>query len=665
MAATLIDADLEDSQGVDQRQLTPQGELVQWVMTRVDDWKNQRDQAFSDLWNEYYRLWRGRWTSADKNRNSERSRIVTPALAQAIEMTVAELEEAAFGREVWVQILGEDGSPDANQQGAIGRKLLTDLAKDGAKRQIAIAMLIGALYGTLAAKVVVEEATTIRLEKDQSGNMAPVEYPKIKVYPVAIPCTELVPDPEAEDAVSGLGIAHDCVRSKSFLLKYDWGREYALTSAESIDPDWTQSDKMDPEDTVSIKDHSVRITEWHGMVPERLINLPPIAEAALVDTPAPKSEKLVEAIVIIADGSKLLKGIENPFFMKDRSIVACQFELVPGKFWGRGVSEKGYNPQKALDGELRMRMDVMGIIGNPMLAIDGTAMPRGFDMRIRPGKTWLTNGNPKEALTPIVFPGLDPASFNQTAELERMVQMGTGALDSATPLAENRRNETLGGTSIIAGTFVKRTKRALRRINEDFIEPIVQKIVWRKLQYDPQRYQADFEFRVIAGLGIVAREVEGAQMIQMAGMLPPGSPAQLMATKALFDLSASPFRDEMMAAIDQMMQPDPKQQQTQEQAQQIALATAVAQLEEHKTTALKNLADVELKKAQAFLAMAQAQTGMAEPQARQAELQMEFHKIMVSMAELEQYKRQVDVSAIKAQADLLLAKKKGSESSAK
>ena len=74
-------------------------QLVNWIMERVQKWRAQRDSGFKDRWDEYYRIWRGRWNTLDKNRNSERSRLIAPALSQAIEMTVAEMEEATFGRE--------------------------------------------------------------------------------------------------------------------------------------------------------------------------------------------------------------------------------------------------------------------------------------------------------------------------------------------------------------------------------------------------------------------------------------------------------------------------------------------------------------------------------------------------------------------------------------
>ena len=652
--------------------MTRKAELCAWVMEKVDRWKDQRDTAWQALWSEYYRLWRGRWISEDKTRNSERSRIVTPALAQALEMTVAELEEALFGREQWIDVLDDNGNPDHEDTNGYRKRLLGDMARDRVPSAVTQSLLTGALYGAMAAKVVVEETTDYRLEKIEDENGQPqnkvVPYPRVKVCIVPIPVTELVPDPEGETVEDMLGIAHDCRRPKTTLLRFPWGKEYALTPAESMEADWREYGKDDPEDKVGVDDHSVRLTEWHGLVPARLLAEPKdddVLGKLLVEEadPSEDMDSLVEAIVIIADGCKVLQAIANPFIMKDRSIVAAPFEKVPGRFWGRGVMEKGYNPQKALDGEVRMRMDVMAIIGNPMIGIDATALPRGFDMRVRPGKAWMTNGPPKYAIHPIVFPGLDPASFNQTSEMERMVQMGTGAMDTATPLRENRRYETASGASMIAGTFVKRAKRALRTINQDFIEPLIQKVVWRKLQYDPQRYTGAFDFRVVSTLGIVAREMEQGQLTQMIGLLPPGSPAQLVAVKAIFDSTSSPYKAEMMAAVTSMLTPDPEQQQMQQMVQQLQMAQLQGEVQKLGSETMKNLADVELKKGQTIKAIAEAQAAAAQPGVDQAALQLEVGKLMLGLRELEQYARQIDVSAITAQANLIKAKKQGEKSS--
>ena len=59
-------------------------ELLGFITSRLDEWEEYRDNNYGDKWNEYYRLWRGIWQEQDKTRGSERSRLISPALQQAV-----------------------------------------------------------------------------------------------------------------------------------------------------------------------------------------------------------------------------------------------------------------------------------------------------------------------------------------------------------------------------------------------------------------------------------------------------------------------------------------------------------------------------------------------------------------------------------------------------
>jgi len=72
-------------------------ELVSFVVEHCDRWRTYRDINFLPQWEEYERIFRGQWASEDKTRESERSRIVTPATQQAVETRHAEIIEAIFG----------------------------------------------------------------------------------------------------------------------------------------------------------------------------------------------------------------------------------------------------------------------------------------------------------------------------------------------------------------------------------------------------------------------------------------------------------------------------------------------------------------------------------------------------------------------------------------
>jgi len=140
----------------------------------------------------------------------------------------------------------------------------------------------------------------------------------------------------------------------------------------------------------------VRLTKYYGLVPRELLeNATKEEDEEEVELTGSESKsKYVEAVVVIANGGVLLKAEANPYMMQDRPVVAFPWDVVPGRFWGRGVCEKGYNSQKALDTELRARIDALSLTIHPMLAVDATRLPRGAKPEVRPGKMILTSGDP-------------------------------------------------------------------------------------------------------------------------------------------------------------------------------------------------------------------------------------------------------------------------------
>ncbi len=66
-------------------------ELVAFVIDHTNRWRDYRDVNFMDSWEEYERIFRGQWNVDDKTKDSERSRIVSPATQQAIETRHAEV----------------------------------------------------------------------------------------------------------------------------------------------------------------------------------------------------------------------------------------------------------------------------------------------------------------------------------------------------------------------------------------------------------------------------------------------------------------------------------------------------------------------------------------------------------------------------------------------
>jgi hypothetical protein len=307
--------------------------------------------------------------------------------------------------------------------------------------------------------------------------------------------------------------------------------------------------------------------------------------------------------------------------MGDRCFIAYQHDTVPNQFWGRGVAEKGYNPQKALDAEMRGRIDAMALAIHPMMGMDGSRMPRGANFSISPGKNVITNGDPNQILKPFNFGQVNNNTFSQSGELERMVQMGTGAMDSATPIGENRRNETAGGMSMIQGGSLKRISRTLGNIERNFMGPFIHKAAWRFMQFAPERYPAtDIKFKVDSTLGMVARELEQQQFASMMNTVPPESPAFWMLLKGVYEYSSLSNREQMIPIIDQMMQQSlQKQAQPEQEDPLIALKKQEIQVE-----------------AQLDQAKLQQKEGddQRDHQINQAKLQLEQQKLVLQREEM-------------------------------
>lgn len=557
--------------------------LVKWVLTQVESWEEYRDNNFEKDWKEYYRSWKQVWVTQEKSRDSERSKFISPALQQAIEMAVAEAEEATFGRQKWIDMEDDLMDEQKTDMALIRDQLIEDMDLNNVPDAIAECYLNGAIYGTGIAKIIVEE--TSEMQTDEIGVTGDVTYTKCSLE--AICPEDFVIEPEARTIPESLGCAHIVVRPKHGVEAKQASGVYKAVPLGDYADDRDVSSKGEWKSSV-ISD-KVEIIEYHGLVPTWLIQ----------DEEVEDSFKMTEAIVTIANRQACLKAVENPFIHKDRSIVAFQWDRVPNRFWGRGVAEKGINSQRALNAELRARQDGLALTIHPMMAADATRLPRGMKLEVAPGKQILTNGDPKQILNPMHFGEMSSHTYQQAGELERMLQMATGSMDSASPLSQNRRNETLGGMSMIAGGAIKRSKRTMQNIERHFLKPLIRKFSWRYMQFDPMRYPSqDYKFIPRSSMGILAREFTQTQIAQAMQVVPPDQPAFGILLENFFNNSSLPDKERIKAEIQKMYQPQPPDPMAQMDAQ-LELEGKQLDNEKTKSEAVKNYAEAEAKEKQA------------------------------------------------------------------
>ena len=364
-------------------------------------------------------------------------------------------------------------------------------------------------------------------------------------------------------------------------------QEQGVYNDEDIGLASTDTDLEPDKELAHYPEDKVRLIKYYGLVPRDLFNDAVAEEDAEVVslTDSAEESEYVEAIVIIANGV-LMKVEENPYMMQDRPIVAFPWDVVPNRFWGRGVCEKGYNSQKALDTELRARIDALALTIHPMMAIDASRLPRGMKPEVRPGKIFLTNGNPAEVLQPFNFGQVGQVTFAQAGQLEQMVQQATGAVDSSGVAGGVNGEATAAGISMSLGAIIKRHKRTLINFQEMFLIPMVQKTAWRYMQYNPELYPAqDFKFIPTSTLGMMAREYEVTQLVQLLQTMPADSPTHSMLIESIVENMNLSNREEMIQRIRQAQQPTPEQQQAQQQQMQMQQQQIQLQMAKEQATA--------------------------------------------------------------------------------
>ena len=596
--------------------------LENWVINKADEWRDHYEANYEQKFDEYYRLWRGIWAAEDKTRDSERSRLISPALQQAVESSVAEVEEATFGRGKWFDIRDDRNDKDPQDIAYLREQLTEDFHFTKTRKAVAECLLNSAVFGTGIGEIVIEEVKEMKPATQplmdgamQAVGVNIVDRVVVKLRPV-LPQNFLI-DPVATSIEDALGVVIDeFVPTHQVKL----GIQNGIYRDVDIETAATDINLEADKELSTFDEDKVRLTKYYGLVPKHLFNEAMLDEEdddemsktlTSDDDDEDEEEGYVEAIIVIANGGKLLKIEENPYMMQDRPVVAFPWDVVPSRFWGRGICEKGYNSQKALDAELRARIDALALTVHPMIAMDASRMPRGAKMEVRPGKTILTNGNPAEILQPFKFGNLDQVTFAQAGELQKMVQMATGAIDAAGIPGTINGDAAAGAVSMSMGAIIKRHKRTLINFQESFLIPMIEKTAWRYMQFAPELYPvSDYKFVPSSSLGVIAREYEVTQLVQLLQTLGQDSPMYPMLVSAVIDNMGLSNREELMAQLQQSMQPNPEAEQQAQQAQQ-------QQLEQ------------QAQMAQAQLALIQAQTMEAQARAQKYSIESQLEPEVV------------------------------------
>jgi hypothetical protein len=618
--ATDKEVKIEDQGGYDEPTQADK-DLTAFVVDHCDRWRDYRDTNFLPDWLEYERIFRGEWAVEDKTRESERSRIVTPATQQAVETRHAEIMEAIFGQGDFFDI--EDNIQDVNGNPIdiemIKRQLTEDFKKDKIRKAIDQIELMAEIYGTGIGEIIVktekEYVPATQPIPNQMGQAAigVLERNRIGVKIMPINPKNFLFDPNGTSVDDCMGVA---IEKYVSIHKVVQGIEAGIYRKVNITTTGDDSDLEPTQEVSQYQDEKVLLLTYYGLVPrEYLENLEENKE--IVDLFPDNSEAeeyadLVEAIVVIANDGQLLKAEANPYMMKDRPVLTYQDDTVPNRLLGRGTVEKAFNMQKAIDAQTRSHLDSLALTTSPMIAMDATRLPRGMKFEVKPGKAILTNGAPSEILYPFKFGQTDPNNLATAKDFERMLLQATGTLDSQGMISNVARDGGQGGMSMAVASIIKKYKRTLVNFQEDFLIPFIKKAAFRFMQFDPERYPSvDMNFIPTATLGIIAREYEQQQFIGLLQTLGPNTPVLPVILKGILANSSLSNRMELIAMLEKMSQPDPQAQQMQQMQQQLAMQAAQAQIAVNTTQAEQNRAEATKLSVEAQLMPQEVQAKMS------------------------------------------------------
>ena len=262
---------------------------------------------------------------------------------------------------------------------------------------------------------------------------------------------------------------------------------------------------------------------------------------------------------------------------------------------------------------MRAHRGVDAVRSDEHVGAEATRMPRGFKFEVRPGKTMLTNGNPNEILAPFKFGATDAGNMQTAQTFQSMLLQATGTIDSAGMVGQTVQGEAgLSGMSLALSGLIKKNKRTLMNFQEMFLIPFVEKAAWRYMQFAPEAFPAqDWKFIPASTMGMMAREVEQQQFINLLKTLGPSTPLTPIIMMGIVGNSSLSNRTQLTQMLQQMSQPDQQQQQIQQAQMQLTFQKAQVDIGEVESRIMLNQAKAQNTAADTQLKPIEAQAKLA------------------------------------------------------
>lgn len=227
----------------------------------------------------------------------------------------------------------------------------------------------------------------------------------------------------------------------------------------------------------------------------------------------PSRQYEVEAWMI---GHWIIKAVVNDDPVRARPISKASYEVIPGAFWGRGVSELMRDTQAMCNAAARALANNMGIASGPQVSInDITRIPAGEQVTaMYPWKIWQFEGD--SAVSSSHRP---PIEFFQP---EVMVRDLMEIYDYYAKLADDYTgipayaygqgaDDGAAGTASGLNMLLQQTSKGIRRVISHLDAGLVETTVYRQylhnmLYLDDESVKGDLQVKALGSQSLVARE---------------------------------------------------------------------------------------------------------------------------------------------------------------
>ena len=541
--------------------------LIGYCRRKLEEAESEYITKRKSLWEEIERYWKTEFREEMRTRGSERAKLITPTTQYAVDTAAAELD-AAVGDVGFFDLdplVGGTLPPKEwnEQYGAVFDQIREGIGQDlmdtRSRGEISKAIFYGALLGAGVLKVVSDEKITKVMVPNDTGDGVESEERRETVttlravnphcfYPQ--PGAESIED--AEYVVEKLSVGEHIIRSR-------------IRDGIYNDVRIPARDDNSPQPTVY---------EYHGLVPLSLLQSAIVKASAgddalreLLAVDQPDAGVMVEAVVIWMDGTnEPLWAGETPYVDGEKSYRVFGYDTSGGGIFGRGIGHKVLQVQKAQDGNIRAKLDALAYAIHPMIGINSTSLVSRRRMKVGPGKQFLFNGRPSEAVSVFSLGDVPQSAFLASQELAQMAEASSGLQNFQ---GANVDYQSGAGLDVLGQAAINRGRKILENLT-DFLTQVLRLFVWRSVQFNPDKYPPVFEdVRVVVVTKSLTRRSEMAQIGNMLKTVPDSSPAYWRMLIKFFELSDIPDKLEIIRDLEELaamvLNPKPPQPSIQEQ----------------------------------------------------------------------------------------------------